>query len=294
MGVVQFSSKGLVSIICECLRDNPLEFARMQSRQCIEFDMAFAVPHLEILLAPVLLLDGFAGQVVLLHLRFREHQRLQPNIRFAARPPQPKLNLAGDGDRHCVAGRVEVRNVEDADGAIDFHERQAPLQHLDYRRHGIETDALFLGHAVLGTDRIEFLVHRALLDPAFQMIRLIAVVVVVAVDGYLRQHHRAHRTHGNAGQRPIVEIVDLPCWVGRPPRQRLELLGRRVPVISESAGVNQPLVARVFAGRLQIVPTGLGVLVAFAVGHNDRCIECRQRIVIPPQVLSGRQVVLVE
>ena len=81
----------------------------MDCLQRVKLDRALAVARLEMALAGVAVLDRDARQAVVPDLVGGEHQRVEPDIEiFMAVAAQDVLDLAGDRDRHAVAGRIEV------------------------------------------------------------------------------------------------------------------------------------------------------------------------------------------
>ena len=100
----------------------------MDCLQCVKLGRARPVARLEMPLRASESLIGIARQAVVRDLFGPEHQRVEPDIEvFMAVAAQDVLDLAGDRDRHAVAGRIEVGDIKDAglapvfEDAVDQH-----------------------------------------------------------------------------------------------------------------------------------------------------------------------------
>ena len=108
----QFARRGAVDV--DGVPDDLRERAGMQRFERVELDGALAVSLLECGLAAVAGLDRHSREVVFLHLIPCEGDRDQSDVEVIAIAAKEELDLARDRNRHAIAGRIVIGNVENA------------------------------------------------------------------------------------------------------------------------------------------------------------------------------------
>lgn len=141
----------------------------MQRFQGVEFDSALAVDGLEVATAKFGFLDGRARQTVLLHLVLGQGDGLQVDVHVKLKLVHQKLDLPGHRNRHAIAGRVKVGDVENAGGSLGFFDAADQIEHGGDGHFASASDQIGL---VLIAEGAKDIIHGGLFNPDLQMVRL--------------------------------------------------------------------------------------------------------------------------